>query len=161
MVRHTDVKTIRCFLITGIFGAIATFSSSPALAQNQARPATAVPPSAVAPPANAVRQYTVRSGDTLDRIIAQTLGNTAFSAPFLRDLFARLNPHALPQGARGVLLAGAVLQVPDACMLRQAAFADTATDCIDRSAQSLPGAAAPLSAQERLERERQHWVRYP
>ena len=69
------------------------------------------------------RQYSVRSGDTLDRIISQQMGSSPFSIVFLRDALARLNPHALPQGARGVLLAGAVLQIPDTCMLQQVACA--------------------------------------
>lgn len=107
-------------------------------------------------------QYTVRSGDTLDRIISQQLGATPYSTVFLREALAKMNPHALPQGARGVLLAGAVMQIPDACMLRQAAFGD-AGSCggAGNTADAANGRSAPLSLAERMELERRSWVRYP
>jgi len=107
------------------------------------------------------RQYTVRSGDTLDRIISQQMGSNPFSVVFLRDALARLNPHALPQGARGVLLAGATLQIPDACALQQLAFGGTG-GC---DAPSVPaageGRTSPMSTADRMEIERRSWVRYP
>ena len=107
------------------------------------------------------RQYSVRSGDTLDRIISQQMGSSPFSIAFLREAIARLNPHALPQGARGVLLAGAVLQIPDACMLQQVAFGGSGGCDSTPSAAAGESRPAPLSAAERMEIERRSWVRYP
>ncbi len=107
------------------------------------------------------RQYSVRSGDTLDRIISQQMGSSPFSIVFLRDALARLNPHALPQGPRGVLLAGAMLQIPDACMLQQVAFGGSGTCDMNPAATAGEPRSAPMSAAERMEIERRSWVRFP
>ncbi len=106
------------------------------------------------------RQYTVRTGDTLDRIISQQIGASPFSIVFLRDAIAQMNPQALPQGARGTLLAGAVMQIPDGCALRQMAFGDAACGGMPEPS-GAGGRSAPPSAAERMEIERRSWVRYP
>jgi Tfp pilus assembly protein FimV len=100
-------------------------------------------------------QYTVRNGDTLDRIISQHFAGAPFTVAFLRDALARHNPQSLPQGARGTLLAGTVMRIPDACHLRQVAFGDHG-GCGSGSS-----AGSSISAQERAEIERRSWVRYP
>lgn len=107
------------------------------------------------------KQYTVRSGDTLDRVISQQIGSTPYSTAFLRETLAKMNPNALPQGARGILLAGAVMQIPDSCMLRQAAFGDAGGCGVSYQGEGANGRSAPLSAAERMEIERRSWVRYP
>ena len=106
------------------------------------------------------RQYSVRSGDTLDRIISQQIGSTPYSVVFLRDALARLNPQALPQGARGTLLAGTVMQIPDACQLRQLAFGESG-GCVSETSVASDAGRTPLSAADRAELERRSWVRYP
>lgn len=110
---------------------------------------------------HSARQYTVRSGDTLDRIISQQIGASPFSVAFLRDAIARMNPQALPQGARGTLLAGVVMQIPDGCALRQMAFGEAAACAPIPDTPGVGGRSAPLSAAERMEIERRSWVRYP
>jgi len=107
------------------------------------------------------RQYSVRSGDTLDRIISQQIGSSPFSIVFLREALARLNPEALPQGARGVLLAGATLQIPDACALQLLAFGGTSGCDAPSAPASGEGRPSPMSAADRMEMERRSWVRYP
>jgi len=107
------------------------------------------------------RQYTVRTGDTLDRIISQQIGASPFSIVFLRDAIAQMNPQALPQGARGTLLAGVGMQSPDGCALRQMAFGEAAACGAMPDAAGAGGRSAPLSAAERMEIERRSWVRYP
>lgn len=156
MVCFADVKLRRLTETAAVLLIVFSGGLSPSDAHAQAV-ASAVTVSAPL----ASRQYPVRNGDTLDRVIAQTLGNTPFSTPFLREVFARLNPQSLPQGPKGVLLAGTVLVVPDACTLRQMAFADSAADCADRRGQMPSSGGGAMTAQERAEEERRHWVRYP
>ena len=103
-------------------------------------------------------QYSVRNGDSLDRIIAQHFGGAPFTVPFLREVLARMNPQALPQGARGVLLAGTVMQIPDSCQLQQMAFGDSGQCGL---AGGSGGGQPGVSPQERAEIERRSWVRYP
>ncbi len=108
--------------------------------------------------------YTVRSGDTLDRIIAQSQPSSPLSLAFLRDAFARLNPAALPRGPQGPLMAGAVLRIPDAVDLRRLAFPDldaSSRHLTDGSSAAPSGVAVPLTAAQREEIERRSWVRYP
>ena len=107
------------------------------------------------------RSYSVRSGDTLDRIISQQIGASPFSIAFLRDALARLNPQALPQGARGTLMAGAVMQIPDACALRQMAFGDASGCAHGPAGGAADGRPAAMGPAERAELERRAWVRYP
>lgn len=107
------------------------------------------------------KQYAVRSGDTLDRIISQQIGASPFSIVFLRDALARMNPQSLPQGARGTLLAGTVMQIPDACMLGQMAFGEQVGCGGVGATPPSNGRPGPMSAAERMEIERRSWVRYP
>lgn len=117
------------------------------------------------PAAQAGSSYTVRSGDTLDRIIAQSHASSPLSLAFLRDAFARLNPSAFPKGPQGPLMAGAVLRIPDAADLRRLAFPDldpsAARSPADGATAAAPSAPAPLTAAQREEIERRSWVRYP
>jgi len=100
--------------------------------------------------------YTVRPGDTLDRIISESLGQTPFNQNFLREAFAQLNPKALPQGPRGPLMAGATLRIPDAAGLRRLAFPGEASDT---------RAVAPVKPAgdtgDYVPDVRQSWIRFP
>jgi Tfp pilus assembly protein FimV len=107
-------------------------------------------------------QYMVRSGDTLDRIIAQTQAASPFALAFLREAFAKLNPAALPRGAKGPLLAGTLLRIPTSAELRQLAFPELESGGSTSLASSAaPGHAAPMSAAQRQEFEQRHWIRFP
>jgi len=104
----------------------------------------------------------VRSGDTLDRIIAQTQAASPFSIAFLREAFARLNPAALPRGPQGPLLAGTLLRVPDSAELRRLAFPELEPSrATSVSGGPHPDHSSALTAAQREEAERRSWVRYP
>jgi len=153
MVRHAALK-VRHVLRTG-FLSLSLLVLPPAIQLAEAQTHTAGQAS------HGTRQYTVRSGDTLDRIISQQIGASPFSVVFLRDAIAQMNPQALPQGARGTLLAGVVMQIPDGCALRQIAFGEAAACGAIPDTAGAGGRSAPPSAAERMEIERRSWVRYP
>jgi len=104
----------------------------------------------------------VRSGDTLDRIIAQTQAASPFSLAFLRDAFARMNPGALPKGPRGPLLAGSLLVIPDAAALRRIAFPELeqARHTPERT-EIATNAEPAVSAARKQELEQRNWIRFP
>jgi Tfp pilus assembly protein FimV len=107
-------------------------------------------------------QYMVRSGDTLDKIIAQTQAASPFSLAFLRDAFAKLNPSALPRGPQGPLIAGSLLRVPDSAELRRIAFPELeSSQPVSSQAASHPAHPPSLTAAQREELERRSWVRFP
>ena len=153
MVRYTALSRAAqyCARLSATLVALACMTvAGPVIAQGTSAQ------SSVWRPGSSPVHYSVRSGDTLDRIIAQHFNGAPFSVVFLREALARANPQSLPQGARGTLLAGTVMQIPDGCQLRQMAFGDAA-ECAQPGASGSP----PISAQERAEIERRSWVRYP
>lgn len=137
----------------------------PQAASVAAGPAHAGATASLGQPAGAAGSwhYMVRSGDTLDRIIAQTQAASPFSLTFLRDAFARMNPAALPKGPRGPLLAGSLLVVPDAAALRRIAFPELEQPRYAPA--TTPGPTArtepALSAERQQELEQRNWIRFP
>jgi len=137
-------------------------SGAPSLSEASAsRPAQVAPASSSSQSAGGW-QYMVRSGDTLDRIIAQTQAASPFSIAFLREAFAKLNPSALPRGAQGPLLAGTLLRVPDSAELRRLAFPEIepTRPPLAAGGSHSDQPSTPTAAQ-REEAERRSWVRYP
>ena len=98
----------------------------------------------------------VQRGDTLDRIIRRSLGETPFSADFLRKAFVELNPHAFRAGGNPHLVsAGSTLRVPTAAQLQQRMQAYFPPS----PALSATGHDSPAHATDAEARKR--WVRYP
>ncbi len=153
MVCHAALKSLNS-RFAAVACAVALVAASVSFETCAQSPAAGWRPQAQSAP------YAVRSGDTLDKIIAQHFSGAPFTLPFLRDAIARFNPQSLPQGARGTLLAGTVLRLPDACQLRQLAFGEPGDCGTSLNSGAAPGQAA-LSAHERAEIERRSWVRYP
>lgn len=168
MVRHTDVGShlqrpscfgslsARGFLWAGNRSALTGLAMVMMLGVSlavRAQPAPSARPTVMAQPG---QSYTVRSGDTLDRIISDSLGQTPFTQNFLREAFAQLNPKALPQGARGPLIAGATLRIPDAATLRRLAFPGEPSDTRGAPPAKPSGDAAGYTPDVR-----QNWIRFP
>lgn len=90
----------------------------------------------------APQTYNVRTGDTLDQVIRQTMGNSPLKVELLRQAFIEQNPKAFTKSTPRHLMAGAVLTVPNHDeLMRQHLNANKNT--------------APLLD------ERRNWVRYP
>jgi hypothetical protein len=58
--------------------------------------------------------YMVQSGDTLDEIIGELVGDTPIKKRILREAFVQANPNSFRNSNPNYLLAGARLRVPDA-----------------------------------------------
>ena len=57
--------------------------------------------------------YLVQSGDTLDEIIAQLVGETPIRRRIMREAFVQANPNSFRNGNPNYMLAGVRLRVPD------------------------------------------------
>lgn len=89
----------------------------------------------------APQTYNVRTGDTLDQVIRQTMGSSPLKVELLRQAFIDQNPKAFTRTSPRYLMAGAVLNVPNhEELLRQHLNANKPTSWVD---------------------ERKNWVRYP
>ena len=93
-----------------------------------------------------VRTYNVMSGDTLDKVIRQTMGDSPFKIEVLRQAFIQQNPQAFTKGSPKFLMAGAVVRVP------------TQDDLMRRVAGVN---AKPVYGPDPGMMERKNWVRYP
>lgn len=134
--------------------------ASPAGLGHAARQSGRNPGASATPTAGTV---TVQRGETLDRLIRRSLGETPFSAEFLRKAFVQLNPQAFrASGNPHLISAGSVLRVPTPVQLQQlideqyphwaglqgAALGETGT-----------GTGAHAHANDAEARKR--WVRFP
>ena len=72
-----------------------------------AAPAVAL---AVAP---AGSTYKVQSGDTLDKVVRHTMGDSPLKPELLRQAFIQQNPQAFTKSSPRALVVGAVLTVPN------------------------------------------------
>jgi len=102
-------------------------------------------------------KYEVKSGDTLDRVIRNTMGDSPLKMEILRQAFIEQNPQAFTKSSPRALMAGAILKIPDHENLMQiylgsgralvnpakkSEFSGFATSDLDMS-------------------ERKNWVRFP
>lgn len=57
--------------------------------------------------------YKVQSGDTLDKVVRQTMGDSPLKPELLRQAFIQQNPQAFTKSSPRALVVGAVLTVPN------------------------------------------------
>lgn len=99
------------------------------------------------------QQVQVRPGETLDRILARTLGSTPFAPALVRKTVVDMNPTAFAGGSVHRLNAGATLVLPSLQDLQAVAGG------------SSPGAALLHSpaggSQAHSKDDRRNWIRYP
>lgn len=86
--------------------------------------------------------YSVRTGETLDQVIRQTMGSSPLRIELLRQAFIEQNPKAFTKTSPRYLMAGAVLTIPnhDDLVRQHLNAGKSASGVID---------------------ERKFWVRYP
>ena len=116
------------------------------------RPALAAEPAALqaAGKAETARSYVVVSGDTLDRIVQKTKGQSPLRIELLRQALADANPQAITTVRNPRLKVGTVLQLPD----HEALLRATVLPLLP------PADAAALSPAGGAD-ARKRWVRYP
>ncbi|MFZ2738501.1 MAG: hypothetical protein WBI20_08840 [Burkholderiaceae bacterium] len=118
--------------------------------QAQPLPAPALNPATPGAAAPAARHYTPKAGESLDRVIANTLADSPLKIELLRQAYVEQNPSAFLPGKMPQLRKGVVLSVPDPEQLLQ----KYAPPKPSVSAAQQP---APSSSSE----ERRRWVQYP
>jgi Tfp pilus assembly protein FimV len=121
------------------------FSADPTPAGGNAAAKAAASPGPV--------KYTVREGDTLDKVIRLHMGNSPLRIEILRDAVVKQNPHAFVKGSTKVLLANAVITVPNHTELLQMQLGSALP-----KAEAAPPATTSTSM---VDDRRKTWVRYP
>jgi len=146
--------TYRCFEYVAVkIGGAMRFSLCLLAAFMAAGTVRAVETSPDSAQALAARNYTVQRGDTLDRLIRQTMGGSPLKIELLRKAFVDGNPQAFVFGNVSRLRAGVVLQVPDHTKLLRS----TILPMIEGSeATSVTGEGRSSSSSDR-----RSWIRFP
>jgi len=126
--------------------------AEPALSADPAPAGGNAAAQAATSPGAAPVKYTVREGDTLDKIIRLHMGNSPLRIEILRDAVLKQNPHAFVKGSTKVLLANAVITVPNHNELLQKQLG---------SALPVAEASPPAASTSMVEDRRKTWVRYP
>jgi Tfp pilus assembly protein FimV len=94
------------------------------------------------------KTYTVKPGDTLDKIVRTQMADSPLRADLLKEALVSQNPGAFTKGSTKTLLAGASLQLPN-----QEAILRKHLGNAPMPAESTTGSDASQA--------RRHWVRYP
>jgi Tfp pilus assembly protein FimV len=139
-------------VVCALTGSPVSFAAEPSNTAAPATPASAASASA-APAAPAPLKYTVREGDTLDKVIRLNMGNSPLRIEILREAVIKQNPQAFSKGSNKVLLANAVITLPNHNELLQKQLMAV-----------LPPAepvAPPAATSSYAEDRRKSWVRYP
>jgi Tfp pilus assembly protein FimV len=118
-----------------------------AQAQAQPHPAQALK---AASPTQAVRNYTPKAGESLDRVIANTLADSPLKIELLRQAYVEQNPGAFLPGKVPQLRKNVVLTVPNPEQLRQKFLLPKPSEAAAQHPEPRPSSE-----------ERQRWVQYP
>jgi len=103
--------------------------------------------------------YVVKGSQTLDVAIQRTLPNLPLKDAFLRQVFASLNPKALPSGATNVVLrSGTSLQVPSMEDLRFY-LSQASPDLMGRSGRK--GLSSESGDEDSTADLKKRWPRFP
>lgn len=96
----------------------------------------------------AVKTYTVKPGDTVDKVVRTQMGDSPLRADLLKDALISQNPGAFTKGNPKMLLSGAILQLPNHEALVKKHLSPLA----------LSSEKEPVTDHVQA---RKHWVRYP
>ena len=102
--------------------------------------------------AQAVRNYTPKAGESLDRVIANTLADSPLKIELLRQAYVEQNPSAFFPGKVPKLRKNVVLTVPNPEQLRQKYLLPKP---------GVAAAAAQHPEPKPSSEDRHRWVQYP
>ena len=134
--------------------ALCALSALAPLARAAGEVAPPKPAANIATPA--AKTYKPKAGETLDQVIAKTMGSSPLSLTILRQAFIDQNPQAVVAGKPPklpTLRKGATLNLPDHDLLLRGVLASV-------TPVAAPGETAPRAAQSTPE-ERKRWVQFP
>lgn len=97
--------------------------------------------------------YTTKAGDTVDRLVQNTLSASPLNPVLLRKALAELNPHTVTGKAGQKFKPGTVITLPDHGQLVRDTLAPFADPSSEHSPRSGNSAGDPSS--------RRNWIRYP
>jgi len=144
--------TLLCLLAPGQVQSAQPQPVTP-VAKKTASPSTALPPGS----------YKPKPGQTLDQVIANTMGKSPLNLAVLRQAFIRQNPTAFEAGKTPRLRKGVVLIVPDhdalllSLMPAAPPAAGPAPVTVADTAEPESSSAFPPAGGD----DRRRWVRYP
>ena len=95
-------------------------------------------------PTNADKVWTVRSGDTLDKVIQSNYPNSPLRIELLRESIIEKNPSAFSPRSPKLLITGSQLKLPDHAALMQRYFKASGAELQDGARDARKG-----------------WIRYP
>ena len=154
------IRDLSCFVL--LFGSATVVCAADSNASGQGAPASAQPAAATvkAPPTR--DSVVVKKGDTLDKVVARSLGDLPFRQDVLRRALLEKNRVIFKDGKPPRRLPpGAVLQVPLLDDFRRIVFGDAACRPAEENTQTdSPQIAEAPQPAEGVD-SRKAWVRYP
>jgi hypothetical protein len=99
------------------------------------------------------RTYQVLSGDTLDKVIRETMPNSPLKIEILRNAFIQQNPQAFTKSPPRVLMAGSVVVVPN--------HDDLLRSYVGGGNRAYGVRGGGYSTADMNMNERKNWVRFP
>lgn len=98
--------------------------------------------------------YKVQSGDTLDKVVRQTMADSPLKPELLRQAFIQQNPQAFTKSSPRALLVGAVLTIPN--------HDDVLRQHMNQVRQGAGrGLGTGYATTDMNMNERKNWVRFP
>ena len=118
-------------------------------AESETTPVT--PATTLAAPAT--KTYKPKAGETLDQVIAKTMGSSPLSMRILRQAFIDQNPQAIVAGKVPKLRKGATLTLPDHDLLLRGVLSSVTPAAAPAESMPRPAPSTP--------EDRKRWVKFP
>lgn len=102
--------------------------------------------------------YKVQSGDTLDKVVRHTMGDSPLKPELLRQAFIQQNPQAFTKSSPRALVAGAVLTIPNHEDILRQHMNQARQGAVSGTGR---GISTGYATTDMNMNERKNWVRFP